>query len=241
MSDLVALVTGGSGGIGGAACRALAAAGARVLVGYRSDATLAASVADACDGDAEPVHVDVTDEATIRAAVERAGALGRLGILVNSAGMIDDDLVLRLDAARWDATLDVNLRGTYLACRAVLRPMLRGRYGRIVNVSSIVGLRGNVGQSAYAAAKAGLLGFSKSLAREVARKGITVNVVAPGFVETGMTSNVPEQARQGMRDLAPLGRAVTPDEVAAAIRFLASEEARAITGTVLTVDGGAAA
>lgn len=241
MSDLVALVTGGSGGIGGATCRTLAAAGARVLVGYRSDRDLAVAVAEDCEGDAEPVHVDVTDEATIAAAVERAGALGRLGILVNSAGMIDDDLLLRLDPARWDATIEVNLKGTYLACRAALRPMLRGRYGRIVTVSSIVGLRGNVGQSAYAAAKAGLIGFSKSLAREVARKGITVNVVAPGFVETGMTEHVHDEARSAMRELAPLGRAVTPREVAVAIGFLASEEAAAITGTVLTVDGGAAA
>lgn len=241
MTDRVALVTGGSGGIGAATCRALAAAGARVLVGYRSDPGAAVAIADDCDGQAEPVLVDVTDEDTIAAAVERAGQIGELGILVNSAGVLEDDLVLRLDTERWDRTMEINLRGVFVTTRAALRPMLRGRYGRIITVASVVGLRGNAGQAAYAASKAGVVGFTRSLAREVARKGITVNAVAPGYVETTMTGALPARARQALIDLAPTGRPVTCEEVAAAIRFLASEEATGITGAVLPVDGGATA
>lgn len=240
MSDTVALVTGGSGGIGAATCRRLAADGAKVLVGYRSNPDAAAEVADSCEGDAEPIEIDVTDEDSVSAAVAHAGEIGKLGILVNNAGISEDDLLLRLDAERFDRSLTVNLRGAYLASRAALRPMLRARGGRIIFVSSIVALRGNAGQSAYGAAKAGLIGFSKSLAREVARKGITVNVVAPGYVETAMTADLGEAAQDALRDMAPIGRAVTADEVAAAIGFLASPEAAALTGVVLPVDGGAA-
>ncbi len=238
--DRVALVTGGSGGIGAASCRQLAADGACVLVGYRSGAQAAAAVADSCDGKAEPIHIDVTDEDSVAAAIDRAGDLGTLAVLVNNAGIAEDDLLLRLDPERFDRSLQVNLRGAYLTSRAALRPMLRARGGRIVNVTSVVALRGNAGQTAYAAAKAGLIGFTKSLAREVARKGITVNAVAPGYVETAMTAELGDEARARLVDLAPLGRPVTPDEVAAAIGFLASPAAGAITGTVLPVDGGAA-
>jgi 3-oxoacyl-[acyl-carrier protein] reductase len=235
----VALVTGGSGGIGAATCRALAADGHTVLVGYGGNAEAAAKVAADCAGAAEPLHVDVTDEGSVTAAVARATELGRLAVLVNNAGVADDDLLLRLDPDRFDRTIEVNLRGAYLTSRAALRPMLRARSGRIVNVASVVALRGNAGQSAYAASKAGLIGFSKSLAREVARKAITVNVVAPGFVATAMTDALPDDAREALLAQAPSGRAVEADEVAATIAFLASEQAGSTTGAVIPVDGGA--
>jgi 3-oxoacyl-[acyl-carrier protein] reductase len=238
--DDVALVTGGSGGIGAAICRALADSGLTVLVGYRSDEDAAAEVARSCAGKAEAVRIDVADADDITAAVARAGDLGTLAVVVNNGGIADDDLLLRLTPERIDATLQVNLRGAMLVSQAAVRPMMRARHGRIINVSSIVALRGNAGQSLYGAAKAGLIGFTKSLAREVARKGITVNAIAPGFVETAMTDALPDAARDQLRDLAPIGRAVTADEVAAAVAFLASPAAAAITGTVLPVDGGAA-
>lgn len=240
MSDLVALVTGGSGGIGAATCRTLSAAGMSVLVGYARCGAAAAEIARSCPGPAETVACDVTDPDQVRGAVERAGELGLLQVLVHAAGVAEDDLLLRLDPQRWDRTVDVNLRGAYLACRAALRPMLRARSGRIVLVTSVVGLRGNAGQTAYAAAKAGLIGLAKSLAREVARKGITVNAVAPGYVETAMTASMADEVRAHYVEGSPLGRAITTEEVAAAIRFLTSEEAAAITGVVLPVDGGTA-
>jgi 3-oxoacyl-[acyl-carrier protein] reductase len=240
VTDRVALVTGGSGGIGAAVCRALAADGFSVLVGYGSSPDAARAVAAACDGKAEAVAVDVTDAASVAAAVDRAGDLGTLHVLVNNAGVTHDDLLLRLDDDALHRTLDVNLAGAFRTARAALRPMLRARGGRIVNISSVVGLTGNAGQTAYAASKAGLVGLTKSLAREVARKGITVNVVAPGYVETAMTAALPDEARTHLRDLAPIGRAVAADEVAAAVRFLVSPAAGAITGAVVPVDGGAA-
>ncbi len=237
--DSVALVTGGSGGIGDAICRALAADGHHVLVGYRTNEEAARAVADSC-ASADVVQVDVGDPESITAAVAAATDAGTLAVLVNNAGIADDDLLLRLDADRIDRTLAINLRGAMLATKAVVRPMMRARYGRIVNISSIVALRGNAGQSLYAAAKAGLIGFTKSTAREVARKGVTVNAVAPGFVDTAMTADLADGAREALRDLAPIGRAVHAEEVAAAVAFLASPAAAAITGTVLPVDGGAA-
>ena len=235
----VALVTGGSGGIGAATCQALAAEGFHVLVGYGGSADKAQAVADACDGMAQAVHVDVTDEESVTAAVGTAAETGTLAVVVNNAGIADDDLLMRLDPARFDRTIEVNLRGAYLVSRAAIRPMLRARHGRIISVASVVALRGNVGQTAYAASKAGLIGFTKSLAREVARKGITANVVAPGFVTTAMTDGLGDAAREALVDMAPTGRAVEADEVAAAIRFLAADSSGSITGTVLPVDGGA--
>lgn len=235
----VALVTGGSGGIGTAVCRALSDTGHQVLVGYRSDEQAAQKTVADCSGRAEAVRLDVTDEASVTAAVAHATGMGPLGVVVNNAGIAEDDLLLRLDAERFDRTLEVNLRGAYLVSRAALRPMLRARYGRICNVSSVVALRGNAGQTAYAASKSGLIGFTKSLAREVARKQITANVVAPGFVATAMTEALADGAQQALIDQAPMARAVRAEEVAAAIAFLASDAAGAITGAVLPVDGGA--
>ncbi len=235
----VAVVTGGSGGIGAATCHALAADGFHVLVGYGGNAAKAEEVADACDGAAEAIHLDVTDEDSVTAAIAHATETGTLAAVVNNAGIAEDDLLLRLDAERFDRTIEVNLRGAYLVSRAALRPMLRARHGRIVSVASVVALRGNVGQTAYAASKAGLIGFTKSLAREVGRKGITANVVAPGFVATPMTDALGDDAREALISQAPTGRPVEVDEVAAAIRYLASDAAGSVTGTVLPVDGGA--
>lgn len=234
-----ALVTGGSGGIGAATCRALSAAGHYVLVGYGGNADAAEKVAADCPGDAEAIHVDVTDEDSVTAAVARATEVGTLAVVVNNAGVTNDDLLLRLDADRFDQTIEVNLRGAYLVSRAAMRPMLRSRFGRIVNIASVVALRGNAGQTAYAASKAGLIGFSKSLAREIGRKGVTVNVVAPGFVATAMTDALPAEAREALLGQAPTGRAVEADEVAATVAFLASDAAGSITGAVVPVDGGA--
>jgi 3-oxoacyl-[acyl-carrier protein] reductase len=236
----VAIVSGGTGAIGSATCRALVAAGYHVVVGFRSDADAAGRLVAELGQNATAVPLDVTDADQVTACVEAAQELGTVAVLVNNAGMTGDDLLLRLEPERFDLTLDTNLRGAYLLTRAALRPMLRARFGRIINVSSIVALRGNAGQVAYAAAKAGMIGMTRSLAREVARKGITVNAVAPGFVESAMTAELPDEARDALIASAPIGRAVLASEVASAIAYLASSEAAAITGAVLPVDGGAA-
>lgn len=235
----VAIVSGGTGAIGAATCRALAADGYHVVVGYRSDPAAAAAVAASCTA-ATPVHLDVTDAASVDACVEAAAAIGQVAVVVNNAGVSEDDLLLRLDMERFDRTIDTNLRGAFLLTQAALRAMLRARFGRVVHVSSIVALRGNAGQTVYGAAKAGLIGMARSLAREVARKGITVNVVAPGFVESAMTGGLPDEAREALIAMAPTGRAVTAEEVAGAIAYLASPAAASTTGVVLPVDGGAA-
>ena len=234
-----ALVTGASGGIGAATSRALAAAGFQVFVGYGQNASAAEKVVAELPTCGEAVQIDVTDEASVAAAVARASEAGPLDVVVNNAGVSADDLLLRLEPAAFDRTVEVNLRGAYLVTHAALRPMLRARHGRIINMSSVVALRGNVGQTAYAASKAGLIGFTKSLAREVARKGITVNVVAPGFVATPMTDALPQSARDALLASALTGRPVEADEVAAAVAFLASDAAASITGEVIPVDGGA--
>jgi len=236
----VAIVSGGTGAIGAATCRALVGSGHHVAIGYRSGSDAAEALAAELAPHATAIRLDVTDPDQVDACLVAATALGTVAVLVNNAGVTGDDLLLRLEPDRFDDTINTNLRGAYLLTRAALRPMLRARYGRIVNVSSIVALRGNAGQVAYGAAKAGLIGMTRSLAREVARKGITVNAVAPGFVESAMTATLPDQARSALVEAAPIGRAVLAEEVAHAIAYLTSPMAASTTGVVLPVDGGAA-
>jgi 3-oxoacyl-[acyl-carrier protein] reductase len=236
----VAIVSGGTGAIGAATCRALVDSGHHIAICYRSGADAAEVLAAELAPHATAVRLDVTDPDQVDACVATATELGTIAVVVNNAGVTGDDLLLRLEPDRFDDTIETNLRGAYLLTRAALRPMLRARFGRIINVSSIVALRGNAGQVAYGAAKAGLIGMTKSLAREVARKGITVNAVAPGFVESAMTAALPDQARTALAEAAPTGRAVLAEEVAHAIAYLASPMAASTTGVVLPVDGGAA-
>jgi 3-oxoacyl-[acyl-carrier protein] reductase len=236
-----AFVTGASRGIGAAVARALAADGWPVAVNYARDEHGARATARAIEeegGRAALVQADVTDPQAAEAAVAEAGErLGRVLVLVNNAGVRADNLLLNLEDADWDRVLDVNLTAAFRLTRTALRQMLRARFGRIVNVSSVVGPRANAGQANYAAAKAGLIGFTKTTAVEVARRGVTVNAVAPGFVATAMTEDLPEDALTGV----PARRAGRPEEVAACVRFLASEEASYVTGTTLYVDGGLSA
>ena len=237
----VSLVTGASRGIGRAIARELAAQGATVLCGARDQEKLAATVAAivADGGKALPVPLDVADRASVEAAFDAIlKAHGRLDHLVNNAGITRDNLVLRMKTEDWKDVLDTNLTGVFLCTQAALRPMLKQRAGRIVSVSSVVGLTGNPGQSNYAASKAGIVGFTKSVAREVASRAITVNAVAPGFVETDMTAAMTEKAREAVTSLIPLGRVGQPEDVAAAVAFLVSDRAAYITGQVLSVDGG---
>jgi 3-oxoacyl-[acyl-carrier protein] reductase len=242
LSGKVAIVTGGSRGIGRAAAEALASCGAKVIVGYMSAEAQAREVAEGIQsrgGSAEIAQFDVADTARASAAVsEIAKRLGRLDILVANAGISIDALALRLKDDDFDRVLSVNLKGAIACATAALRPMMRAKTGRILFLSSVVGEMGNVGQTAYAASKAGLLGAAKSLAREYASRGITVNAVAPGFIETDMTAALPDEAKQAMLSVVPLGRAGTAKDVAAAICYLASDEAGYVTGHTLRVNGG---
>lgn len=238
----VALVTGASRGIGRATATALAGCGAAVIVNYRGQAEAAAEVVaqiEAAGGRATAVQADVSAAADVERLVKATTeTYGSLDILVNNAGIARDNLLLRMKDDEWDSVIDTNLRGTYLLTKAVLRPMMRARWGRIITITSVVGLMGNAGQANYAAAKAGLIGFTKSVAREMASRGITANSVAPGFVETDITSGLNDTIRQAALAAIPLGRWAQPEEIAHMVAFLASDAAAYITGQTLAVDGG---
>lgn len=240
-----ALVTGGSRGIGRAVCLALAARGMRVAVNYAGNAAAAEEVVQAClqqgAPDAFAVQADVSDAEQVRALVAAVSERwGGVDVLVNNAGITRDGLMMRMSEQDFDAVLATNLKGAFACMQAVMRPMMKQRWGRIVNLSSVVGLRGNLGQANYAASKAGLIGMSKSAAKELASRGITVNCVAPGFIETDMTAVLPESVRTALLGQIPLARLGTAEEVAAAVAFLASPGSAYITGQVLCVDGGMA-
>jgi len=240
LSARVAIVTGASRGIGRAIATRLASSGARVLAAARADhATDAVDAIRAAGGQAELVSLDVTDAAAVDAAVASAVERhGRVDILVNNAGITRDQLMLRLKRDDWEAVLATNLTSAYALTQAALKPMIRQRRGRIICISSVVGQSGNAGQANYAASKAGLIGFAKAVALEVASRNITVNVVAPGLIETDMTGGLAEKTRESLIARIPLGRLGAPDDVAAAVCFLASDEASYITGQVLAVNGG---
>ena len=242
LAGKLALVTGASRGIGAAIARDLAAAGGRVVVNYRERRDAAEAVAAdirAAGGFAEVLGFDVADGDAVDAAIRDVAArLGNVDILVNNAGVSADGLILRTSDEAWDRVLDVNLKGVFNCTKAVSRAMMRARAGRIVNISSVVGFMGNTGQSTYAAAKAGVIGFTKAAARELASRDITVNAVAPGLIATDMLEGMQAAARDMVLALVPLGRSGTPEEVAAAVTFLAGPGGAYITGQVIHVNGG---
>jgi 3-oxoacyl-[acyl-carrier protein] reductase len=240
LSGRLAIVTGASRGIGRATALALARQGASVVAAARGDhAEPVAAAIEAGGGHAVAVAVDVTDPASVeRMAAAAAERFGRVDVLVNNAGITRDQLMLRMKRDDWDAVVATNLTAAYTCVQAVLRPMIKQRAGRIITISSVVGQAGNAGQANYAASKAGLIGFSKALALEVASRGITVNVVAPGLIETDMTRAIAADAHGSWAGRIPMGRLGRPEDVADAVCFLASDEAAYITGQVLAVNGG---
>ncbi len=233
LTGRTALVTGGSRGIGRAVALELGRAGASVVVGYRSGRDEAEAVAAEIGGRA--VQADVSDPVSAAALVEAAGDLD---ILVNNAGLTRDGLLARMSDEDWRTVIETNLSSVFYTCRAVSRPMMKKRAGAIVNISSIVGVHGNWGQTNYAASKAGIIGFTKSLARELGSRNVRANVVAPGYVRTQLTEVLPEEATQAMLQQTPLGRLGEPGDIAGAVRFLCSDAAAFVTGEVLLVDGG---
>jgi 3-oxoacyl-[acyl-carrier protein] reductase len=242
LTGKVALVTGSARGVGRAIALALAQQGACVAVNYVSNAEAAREAVEriaSAGGRAVALRGDVaSSEDAARLVQETQAALGGFHILVNNAGITADDLVLRMSEDEWDRVQAIDLRGAFLCTKAALRPMVRQRWGRIISVSSVAGVVGNAGQANYAAAKAGLIGFTKAVAKEVASRGITANAIAPGLVETELTRELTEEQRQAVTMLCPLGRAAQPEEIGPAVVFLASEEAGYITGHTLNIDGG---
>jgi 3-oxoacyl-[acyl-carrier protein] reductase len=239
LTGKVALVTGGSRGIGRAISLALAAHGAKVAINYASNAAAADETAALMGENAKTIAGDVSDPSAAAALVEGTiSTFGKIDILVNNAGVTADDLILRMSEDEWDKVIDTNLKGTFSVTKAAIRPMVRQRFGRIICVSSVSGIVGNAGQSNYSAAKAGIIGFTKAIAKEVASRNITANVIAPGFVDTEMTATLTDAQRQEIMKMVSVGRTGTPDDIAPAAVFLASDEAAYVTGHVLTVDGG---
>lgn len=242
LTGKIALITGGSRGIGRACSELLAAAGAHVIVNYRSGADAAAETVaaiEAAGGKAESLQFDVADpDAVDEAFREAVKRLGGLHILVNNAGIALDQLLLRVKPEEIEKTFAVNVGGAIYCAKAAIRPMMKARSGRIVNLSSVVAESGNPGQAVYSASKMALIGLTKTLAREYASRGVTVNAVAPGFIETDMTAALPENAREGIIAQTPLARIGRPEEVAAAVLYLVSDEAAFVTGQVIRVNGG---
>jgi 3-oxoacyl-[acyl-carrier protein] reductase len=242
MEGRVAVVTGGRRGIGLAIVEMLTRRGAEVVMGDRTideSTKVAEVVAEDCQCRVKAVQVDVSNPDSVNALIDATiKEFGRIDILVNNAGVTRDTLIMRMSEDDWDFVVDINLKGVWNCCKAVVRPMMKQRYGRIVNISSVSGLAGQAGQTNYSASKAGVIGLTKALAREVASRNITVNAVAPGFVPTVLTQDLPAELKDGMMKLIPLGRWGKPEEIASAVAFLASDEANYITGQVLSVDGG---
>jgi 3-oxoacyl-[acyl-carrier protein] reductase len=241
VSGRVALVTGASQGIGRACALALAEGGASVALAARNETKLAevAKEIEGKGGQAAAFRMDVSNEDEVKAAVKAAlERFGKIDILVNNAGMTKDTLLMRMKRADWDSVIQTNLSGAFFCTQAVIGAMLKQRWGRIINITSVFGQTGQAGQANYAASKAGLIGFTMAMAREVASRNITVNAVAPGYIETAMTANLAAELKAKVNEMIPLGRAGSDMDVAHAVRFLASEEAGYITGHVLNVNGG---
>jgi len=240
----VALVTGGSRGIGRAVAVELAGRGNRVAINYAGNDDAAAEVLEvimSTGKEAMTIKADVSDPGDVdRLFAEVNHRLGPVDILINNAGIARDRLVLRMATADWDEVINTNLRSVYLCSKAALRPMVRAKWGRIINISSVAGIAGNAGQANYAASKAGIIGFTKSVAKEVGSRGITVNAVAPGFIDTDMTNDLSDDVRQAASATIAVGRFGFPREVASAVGYLASDDAAYVTGQVLVVDGGMA-